>query len=140
MAYKRGLIVSLASIDSQLAALENSRDKKLELSLLDLNRQLAVVNPLLSAHFFWSDAFIKIQSVTQPQVQFQSINADVSGRKIVIKALAANYTVVARQIAAFYTVDSITDVILSKMQGQPTGLLDINMQINFDTSKFLIKK
>lgn len=140
MAYKQGLLSSLSSIDAQLADIESSRDKKLESALLDLNRQLMVINPLLSAHFFWSDAFIKIQGVTQPQVQYQSINADVAGKKIIAKMLAANYTVVAKQIAALYTVDSITDVILNKVQSQPTGLLDVTMQINFDTSKFLIKK
>ncbi len=139
MAYKQGLLSSLASIDGQLAAIEDSRDKKLESALLDLNRQLAVVSPLLSAHFFWSDAFIKIQSVTQPQVQYQSINADAVSKKITAKMLAANYTVVAKQIAALYTVDSITDVILNKVQSQPTGKLDVTMQINFDTNKFLMK-
>lgn len=138
-AYKQGLFSSLASIDSQLATLEDSRDKKLEQGLLELNRQLAVVNPLISTHFFWSDAFTKIQSVTQPQVQFQSVNADVYAQKIVIKALAANYTAIARQIASFYAVNSITDVILNKVQSQPTGLLDMIMQINFDTNKFLKK-
>lgn len=137
-AYKQGLFTTLASIDGQLADIESARDKKLETALLDLNRQLAVVNPLLSAHFFWSDAFIKIQSVTQPQVQFQSLNADAIGKKIAAKMVAANYTVVAKQLAALYTVDSITDVILNKVQSQPTGL-DVTMQINFNTQKFLNK-
>ncbi len=139
-AYKRGLVSSLAVLNNKLADLEKSRDKKLEDGLLGLYRQLSVVNPLLAAHLFWSDAFIKIQNVTQPQVQFQSINADVPGKKIVVKALAANYTTIARQIAALYTVDSITDITLNKVQNQPTGKLEVTMQILFDTNKFLIKK
>ena len=138
--YQQRLISSLSGVDTRLADLERSRDKKLERSLLDLRGQLAVINPLLAAHFFWSDAIIKIQSVTQPQVQFLSFNADVPGTKIIVKILAANYTTVARQIAALYTVDSITDVLLNKVQSQPTGRLEVTVQITFDTNKFLIKK
>ena len=137
--YKQGLLSSLANIDSQLADLERSRDKQLEKSLLGLRDQLAVVNPLLSAHLFWSKALIVIQGVTQPQIQYKSINADVTGKKITVNVFAANYTAIARQIAALYTVDSITDVLLNKVQSQPTGRLDVTFQIYFDTNKFLIK-
>lgn len=138
--YKQGLTSSLAGIDDQLADLEQSRDKKLEASLLGLRKQLSVVNPLLSAHLFWSGALTAVQNATQPQVQFQSINADVASKKIVVRAIAANYTTVARQIAAFYAVDSITDIILNKVQIQPAGRLEVTIQINFDADKFLIKR
>ena len=137
--YKQGVVTSLASIDSQLADLERSRDKQVEKNLLGLRDQLSVVNPLLSAHLFWSNALIVIQGVTQPQVQYKSINADVSGEKITAIVLAANYTAIARQIAALYTVDSVTDVLLNKVQSQPTGRLGVTFQIYFDTDKFLIK-
>ncbi|MEK7151640.1 MAG: hypothetical protein AAB784_02935 [Patescibacteria group bacterium] len=137
--YKQNLIFSINTIDAQITELERSRDKKVENSLLDLREQLAVVNPLISAHLFWSGALIKIQSVTQSQVQFKSINADVSGNKIVSVLYAANYTTVARQIASLYTIESITDVILSKVQSQSTGRLEVTLQISFDSSKFLAK-
>lgn len=129
----------LAGIDNQLADLEKSRNKATEIEILNLRKQLSVINPLLSAHLFWSEALTTIQNATQSQVQFQSLNADVPGKKIVIKILAANYTTVARQIASFYSVDSITDVILSKVQSQPTGKLDVSMQLSFDTVKLLNK-
>lgn len=137
--YKNSLVSSIADIDAQLADLERARDKKLESSLLDLHQQIAVVNPILSAHIFWSDAMIKIQSITLPQVQFQSINADVPSKKLAAKMLVSNYTTLAKQIAAFYTVESITDVILNKVQSQPTGKLDVTIQILFDTNKLLLK-
>lgn len=140
LTYKKSLLSSLFSIDGKLADLEKSRNLKMETQLLDLNKQLAVINPLISSHLFWSDAFIKIQSLTQPQVQFKSVNADALGKKISIAALAANYTTIARQIASFYTLDSITDVILSKVQSQSTGQLEFTIQLFFDPDKLLMKR
>lgn len=130
----------MSSIDKQLADLEKSRDKQLENRLLNVNQQLAVVNPLITSHFFWSEALIKIQSLVQPQIQFKSITADTFGKKILITAFAANYTTVARQIASFYAMDSVTDIILSKVQSQPTGRIELTMQLFFDPNKLLIKE
>ncbi|MBI2669729.1 MAG: hypothetical protein HYX20_01080 [Candidatus Yanofskybacteria bacterium] len=140
LTYRQSLFSTLSSIDDQLVDLEKSRNKELETRLLGLNKQLTVVNPLISSHFFWSEAFIKIQSLVQPQVQFTSVSADALGKKMIINAVAANYTVIARQIASFYTVDSLTDIILNKVQSQPTGQVELTMQLFFDSNKFLMKK
>ena len=140
LAYGQSLFSTLSSVDEQLADLEKSRDRQLEARLLDLNKQLVVVNPLINSHLFWSDAFIKVQSLVQPQVQFKSVNADAPGKKILISATAANYTTVARQIASFYTIDSVTDVVLNKVQSQPTGQVELTMQLIFDPDKLLVKK
>ncbi len=140
LAYNQSLSSKLSSIDGQLADLEKSRDKQLESRLLDLNKQLAVVNPLISSHIFWSEALAKIQSLVEPQLQFKSIDADVLSKKIVITALADSYTTVARQIASFYTVDSITDVVLNTVKSQPSGKVELSMQLFFDTNKLLVKQ
>ena len=138
--YKQSLLSSVTLIDGQLSDLEKSRDKELEIKLLTLNQQLNAVNLLIGSHPFWSDAFTQIQGLVQPQVQFQSVNADMLSKTILIKALAANYTVIARQIASFYTIDSVTDIILNKVQSQPTGRVEFTMQMFFDPNKLLIKK
>lgn len=139
MFYKNSVLSSISRIDEQLMALEKSRDKKLEQKLLDLNQQLAVVGPLLSSHIFWSQALTKIQNLTQPQVQAQTLNADSVGKKITLKAVAANYTTIAKQIAAFYTDEAITDIVLNKAQNLTTGRIEFTMQLIFDPNKFLMK-
>ena len=121
MFYKNSVLSSISQIDEQLTTLENSRDKKLEQKLLDLSQQLGVINPLLNSHVFWSQALTKIQNLTQPQVQIQTLGADGLSKKLTIKAVAANYTTIAKQIAAFYTDESITDIILNKAQGLKIG-------------------
>jgi hypothetical protein len=139
MFYNNSILSSITQTDGKLAALENSRDKKLEQKLLDLKGQLAVVGPLISSHSFWSQGFIKIQNLVQPQVQFKSINADAATAKIIFQATAANYTTVAKQIAAFYADDSIADIVLSKASSLPTGRVDFTMQLIFNPEKFLMK-
>ena len=139
MFYKNSILSSLTQADEQLAALEKSRDKNLEQKLLNLKGQLSVVGPLISSHLFWSQGLSKIQSLVQPQVQFKSVNASSTAAKIVFQATAANYTTVAKQIAAFYADDSITDIVLNKASSLPTGRVDFTMQLMFDLNKFLVK-
>jgi hypothetical protein len=137
--YKNSILSSISRVDEQLTALEKSRDKKLEQKLLNLQRQLSVVGPLINSHTFWSQGFSKIQSLVQPQVRFKSLNADGPGAKIIFQATAANYTVIAKQIAAFYSDDSITDILLNKATTIPNGNIDFTMQLVFDPAKFLMK-
>lgn len=139
MFYKNSLLSSITQVDAELAALEKSRDKKLEQKLLGLKNQLSVIAPLISSHLFWSQGLTKVQSLVQPQVQFKSINVDTSAAKIVFQATAASYTTIAKQIAAFYTDDSITDIVLNKATSLPTGNIDFTMQLIFDPNKFLMK-
>jgi hypothetical protein len=139
MFYKNSILSSISQADEQLAALEKSRDKKLEQKILSLQQQLSVVAPLINSHTFWSQGLSKIQSLIQPQVQFKFLNADGPGAKFVFQAAAANYTTVAKQIAAFYADDSITDIILSKAAILPDGNIDFTMQLTFDPAKFLMK-
>lgn len=139
MFYNNSILSSVTQADEQLAALERSRDKKLEQKLLGLKSQLSVISPLISSHLFWSQGLSKVQNLVQPQVQFKSFNADGPAVKIVFQATAASYTVIAKQIAAFYTDDSITDIVLNKATSLPTGNVDFTMQLLFDPAKFLIK-
>ncbi|MEX1064192.1 MAG: hypothetical protein WD898_03745 [Candidatus Paceibacterota bacterium] len=136
--YKQSLESSIATLDTQLFELERSRDRELETNILNVQQQLSVVNPLLKSHLIWSDAFERIQNLTQPQVQYKSLNAEFNSRTIFINAVAANYTTVARQIAAFYSDDSIVDLDLSEARSLPSGV-DFSIEVTFDPTKFLIQ-
>ena len=111
----------------------------MELRIINLQKQLSVVNPIINSHIFWSEALGKVQNLIQPQVQVQTLNADMISNNLLLKGLASNYTILAKQIAALYTLDSVTDIVLNKVQTQPTGNLEFTLQIKFDTKKFLIK-
>lgn len=137
--YKSSLLSTAQSIDNELAALEQRRDKPTEEKLLLLNKKLAVVGPLLSGHVYWSEAFARIQRLTQPQVQFKTLSAGTSDKKLIFKANAPNYMTVARQIAAFLSDGSIADITLDKVATLPSNKVEFNMSMIFDPKTFLAK-
>ncbi len=124
-------------LDVKIVNLEKDRDKKVEVNLLTLNKQLSLISTLLDSHIIWSKALNKVEGLLQPQVQFLSFSATVSDNRFEFKALATNYTVVARQIAAFVSDDSIKDITLTNVHVLTTGKLEFSIKLEFDKTKFL---
>jgi hypothetical protein len=139
LVYQSSLNATSTSLDNQLAAIEKGRDKATESKLINLSRQLGTINPLLAGHLIWSDAFIKVQSLTLPQMQYETLNTNIDSKKFLYKAIAANYTTVAKQIAAFYSSDAFTDVILDKVAVQPSGRVEFTLELYFNPDKFLLR-
>lgn len=138
LAYYRGNMENkVAELDADLTNLEKQRDKKVEVNLLTLNQQLSMTTKLLNDHVFWSKALAKIEALTQPQVQFSTFNARTEEGKFDIKAFALNYTVLARQIAAYVSDDSIKDINLGNVHVLTNGRLEFTIGITFDKNKFI---
>ena len=135
--YKSSLEDTKIGLDVKITNLEKERDKKVEANLLTLNKQLSLISTLLDSHIIWSKAFNKVEGLLQPQVQFLSFAAAVSDNRFEFKALANNYTVVARQIAAFVSDDSIKDISLTNVHVLTTGKLEFSIKIEFDKTKFV---
>ena len=135
--YQNTLENRLTSLDAEIIALEQQRNKQAEQNILVFNRQVSMLSNLLNEHAYWTTAFSKIEGLTQAQVQFETVVATLTDNKIDLKAIAPNYTTVARQIAAFLSDDSIRDVNLSKVNVLTSGRLEFAMQLIFDKSKFL---
>src|SRR3989338_1887467 len=117
--------------------LEEQRDKNAEGNLLTLSKQLSLISNLLDSHIVWSKALGKVEGLLQPQVQFLSFSAAISDNRFEFKALATNYTVVARQIAAFVSDDSIKDIELTNVHVLTSGKLEFSIKLEFDKTKFL---
>ena len=135
--YKNSLEDTKTGLDAQIVSLEKDRDKKVETNLLTLSKQLSLMSTLLDSHIVWSKALSKVENLLQPQVQFLSFSAAVSDNRFEFKALATNYTVVARQIAAFVSDDSIKDITLTNVHVLTTGKLEFSIKLEFDKTKFL---
>lgn len=138
--YKNNIEGKLASLDTDVATLEQQRNKQAEQNLLVFNKQISMLSKLLNEHTYWTTGFAKIEGLTQLQVQLDSLTATVSENKLSLKAIAFNYTTIARQIAAFLSDESIKDIALSKVSALPNGRLEFSMQIIFDRNKFLRKQ
>jgi len=138
--YQNNLENKLTSLDAEIISLEQQRNKQAEQNILVFNKQISMLSDLLNKHAYWTTAFSKIEGLTQSQVQFESITATLANNKIDLKAIAANYTTIARQIAAFLSDESITDINLSRVNTLTNGQLEFIMQIVFDRNKFLTNK
>ena len=135
--YRSTLEDKKTELDAKIVNLEKDRDKKVEANLLTLNKQLSLISTLQDSHVIWSKALSKVEGLLQPQVQFLSFAAAVSDNRFEFKALANNYTVVARQIAAFVSDDSIKDIALTNVHVLTTGKLEFSIKLEFDKIKFL---
>lgn len=135
--YKNYLENKLVSLDAQIVALEQQRNKQAEQNIIIFNKQVSMLSDLLNKHYYWTTGLSKIEGLTQGQVQFDNMTAAVADNKIDFKATAANYTTIARQIAAFVSDESIKDINLNKVNTLTNGRLEFTMQIMFDKSKFL---
>ena len=124
-------------LDAKIIRLEKDRDKKVETNLLILSKQISLISTLLDSHVVWSKALGKIEGLLQPQVQFLSFSAAISDNKFEFKALANNYTVVARQMAAFVSDDSIKDMELTNVHVLTSGKLEFSIKLEFDKTKFI---
>ena len=138
--YNNSLENKLVSLDAEILALEQQRNRQSEQNILIFNKQISMLSNLLDKHAYWTTAFSKIEGLTQGQVQFDSITATLANNKIDLKATAANYTTIARQIAAFLSDESVTDINLSRVNTLTNGRLEFTMQITFDRSKFLTSR
>lgn len=138
--YKNSIENKLTSVDDQLANLEQQRNKQSENNILVFTRQISMLTNLLNEHPYWTTGFNKIESLTQSQIQISNMNAALADNKIEIKALAANYMTIARQIAAFLSDPSIVNIGLDKVSTLTNGRLEFTMKILFDKSKFLTNK
>lgn len=135
--YKNSLEGKKNRLDAEIVNLEKKRDKKVESNLLILNKQLSLISKLLDSHVLWSKALAKIESLLEPQVQLLSFAATVSDNRFEFNAKALNYTVVAKQIAAFVSDDSIKDINLTNVHVLTDGKLEFGVKLDFDKNKFL---
>lgn len=138
--YKNSLENKLSSLDAEMTTLEQQRDKQAEQNILVFNKQVSMLSSLLSDHPYWTSGFSKIESLTQNQVQFENMTTSLAESKINFKAGAANYTTIAKQIAAFLSDESIKDVALNRINTLTNGQLEFTMQILFDKNKFFKNK
>ena len=135
--YKKSLENQKTELDAEIVRLDKDRNKDIETNLLTLNKQLSLLSTLLDSHILWSKALNKIENLLQPQVQFLSFSAAVIDNRFEFKALAANYTVVARQIASFVSDDSIKDIALTDVHVLTSGKLEFSIKLEFDKTKFI---
>lgn len=135
--YQSSLEKQLGQLGDQLVESERTRDKKGEQNLKILKKRMALVSNILQEHIYWTKAFSLLEGLLQGQVRFKSFSGTTDDSKIRIQGQAANYTVLAKQLAAFLTDRSIVDISLGKVSVSPDGTVEFSLEIIFDKSRLI---
>lgn len=135
--YRSSLEKQLGRLSDQLTESERSRDKKGERNLKILQERMTLVSSILEEHIYWTRAFSLIESLLQGQVRFQSFSGFTDDSKISIQGQATSYTVLAKQLAAFFTDPSVVDISLGKASVSPDGTVEFGLEIIFNKSKLI---
>lgn len=135
--YGQNLSSKISQQDKTLQSQQDKRDNKTEQSLLTISRQLALTNQIIKDHIYWSLGFSRIETAIQDGIQFKSLSAKLGEKNLNIRALATNYTTIAKQISAFNSDASIKDVTLDNASTLTTGKIDFSSKVTFDPEKFL---
>ena len=138
--YQSSLEKQLEQLNNQLAESERNRDKKGEQNIKILKERMMLVSNILEEHIYWTKAFSLIESLLQGQLRLKSFSGLMVGSKIRIQGQAANYTVLAKQLAAFFTDRSIVDIALGKVSVSPDGTIEFGLEITFDKLGLIQKK
>ena len=138
--YKNKTLTEINTIDVQIEAIYKSRNKTEEEKLNNFQKQLAMTRSLLQSHTTWSVGFRAMEQIIEPRVKFTSLTADASKKLYSFNASADGYTTVAKQIAAFYRSDAISDVRLNNVSASGTGGVDFTLDVTFHPNKFLLIK
>lgn len=129
----------IKSLDDQLVALDQKRNKQSESNIRLIQRQLALTSELIDEHLYFSEAILKLSSLTQENIQVEDLSVESTG-KLVFAGFALNYTTIAKQMAAFLADDSVIDMTLGRMESQTDGTIKFGMEVEFDKVKMLQKK
>lgn len=138
--YQSSLEKQLGQLNGQLTESERIRDKKGEQNLKILKERMKLVSNILEEHIYWTKAFALMEGLLQAQVRFKSFSGLTDDSKIRIQGQAASYTVLAKQLAAFFTDRSIVDISLGKVSVSPDGTIEFGLEITFDKSRLIQKK
>jgi len=125
--YKPYLNSQVEELENEISFLNQSIDKTKQEQLISLYSQFANVQKLIDAHGITSGIFDLMEKNTYPAVRYNNLTVDVSGREIVIDAVAPDYDTLIKEITLFDSLPEIEAITLSnaKISDLEKGLSEI---------------
>ena len=139
--YKNKLNKDLENIKKEIEFVEQKTDWETAQAIIDLNKKLDVIEELFKNHFYWSELFNKIESLTVPQVYFSNTKLVFSEDKvnIVFAGNALTYLALARQVLSFQEEALMENVEVSGIALGLAGGIDFDISVIF-SKDILLKK
>lgn len=135
--YNKTLGTKIKELDAAFLNFNNTRNKEEEKRIDEVKSKLDQSQILLEEHSFWSMGFKKIQKLTLPSVQFESLTASLPELKFEFRALAPNLTSIAKQGANFLADQSISDISVNQIKVLTTGKTEFVIKLTFNRDIFL---
>jgi len=135
--YNRTLKAGIQELDAVFSSFNNDRDKEGENRISEVKSKLDQSQALLGEHVLWSLGFKKIQQLTMPSIQFESLTASLPELKFEFKAVAPNLTSIARQSANFLADEGVSDISVNQIKILTSGKTEFVIKLTFDRDKFL---
>ncbi|MEK7579582.1 MAG: hypothetical protein AAB469_00050 [Patescibacteria group bacterium] len=135
--YNKTLESKVQELDASLISFNQNRDKAKEERIAEVNSKLNQAQILLGRHMLWSKGFKKIQQLTLPSVQFESLVASLPELKFEFKATAPNLTAIAKQGANFLADESVSDISVNQIKILTNGRTEFIFKLTFNSDKFL---
>ncbi len=135
--YNQTLIGKIDELDASFLSFNQSRNKEEEERVGEVKTKLDQAQVLLSEHSLWSMGFKKIQELTLPTVQFDSLTASLPELKFEFRGTAPNLSSIARQGANFLADESIKDLSINQIRVLTTGKTEFVVKLTFNPEEFL---
>ncbi len=137
--YKRSLSDQIDVVKASIVTGEKARDREQEKVLITASKQSKIMKQLLDTKLYWTQAFKRIEQMTQTSVKFLNIDAKLAKNSIAFIATADNFATVAKQLAAFSAASGVKDFTIGKIETLSTGGIKFSGEIFIDPKIMLMK-
>ncbi|KAF0190310.1 MAG: Uncharacterized protein FD167_6133 [bacterium] len=132
------LKANIKQINDEIVAQEQKRNKNDEAEIRSTKDRLSLIQDLIDKHVHWTQAFTWLEGMLQSSVQIKNVSMTAEG-DLDITGRATNYTIMARQIAAFLTDDRVIDLQIGKIGSNSEGMIDFDLSLKVDFTKIIYK-
>ncbi len=137
--YKKSLNDQIDQVRAEIVAGDAARNLTEEKALITASKQSRTMKQLLEHKLYWSQAFQRLEQMTQSSVKFVNFNAKVQKGSIEFKAAADSYATVAKQLAAFAAGAGVKDFTIGKIETTSKDTVEFTGEIFIDTKAMLLR-
>ena len=132
--YKNNLTNKKETLANNIKELQEQRDPKTETTLVELKKKIDILKILLKTHTYPSRIFQMLEELALAQIRFIDLQADLPKGQLILKAQAADYGALAKQIIIFKEDLRISKVDVSEVSLDRFGQVSSRFLLEIDTA------
>ena len=132
--YRNDLVNEKEELASNVEALQNQRDLKLEADFTELKDKIDVLKNVWTTRLYLSRIFGMLEELALSQVSFVDLNADLSQMLIKLKVETADYNTLAKQFIVFKEDSRIEKADIRGISLEESGEISSEFSLEIDPS------